>query len=370
MSSVPTDERDGTMHAKVEPHRVSLELVESWASEALRHAGLSGDDADATAACLAFADARGVHTHGFIRLQTYVQRVRAGGIKGTGKPHAARDLGALVIVDADHVIGASGGLFATDLAIERARQYGIGCAIARNSNHFGVAAFYGNRIADAGMVAIVACNTDRVMCAPAGGKAVLGTNPLAVTLPLPADRRPQLDMATTQVSQGRLVMAKHAGESIPLGWAVDAEGWPTTSPTAGLEGALLPAGGAKGFGLSFAIDAIVALSDALTSNEVNALYGDPAEPQRLGQIFIAIRADAAMSLDEYDERIRKLVDAIHKSEADGSTQSPVAAGEPELVRIRENAGTIVLTNMLVDSFADVASATGLALPAELRRQAL
>jgi LDH2 family malate/lactate/ureidoglycolate dehydrogenase len=366
MTSVASDESEALPPAAA-PARVSLALVESWASEALRRSGLSAGDADATAACLAFADARGVHTHGFMRLQTYVRRVRAGGINPVGRPSAVRDLGALVIVDADNAIGASAGIFSTDIAIARAREHGIGCAIARNANHFGVAAFYGNRIADAGMLGIVACNTDKVMCAPAGGKAVLGTNPLAITIPLPADRRPQLDMATTQVSQGRLIMASHSGESIPAGWAVDSDGRPTNSPADGLRGALLPAGGPKGFGLAFAIDAIVALSGAATSNEVNALYGDPAQAQGLGQMFIAMRADAALSLDEYERRIRSLVGAIHSSGTEGSGQKPLAPGEPELARVGQNSGSLTLTNILAESFAEVATATGLPLLDEIRR---
>src|SRR5690606_19652245 len=106
--------------------------------------------------------------------------VRAGGINSAGKASITEDLGALAIVDAEHVAGASSGIFAADLAIARASEHGVGCVIVRNSNHFGVAAFYGNRIADAGLLGIVACNTDKVMCAPSGGHAVLGTNPLSV----------------------------------------------------------------------------------------------------------------------------------------------------------------------------------------------
>lgn len=358
------------METVFRPIKVPIRSIQDWATEALRRVGLSGPDAEVTAASLAFADARGVHTHGFVRLATYVQRVRAGGINGSGRPRIASDLGALVIVDADHVAGASSGAYGSDLAIERACRHGIGCAAVRNANHFGVAAFYGNRIADAGLLGIVACNTDKVMCAPEGGRAVLGTNPLAVAVPMPAETRPQLDMATTQVSQGRLIIAARDGEPIPLGWAVDSEGQPTTSAAAGLRGALLPAGGPKGFGLSFAIDALVALSGALTSHEVGALYGDPAQPQRLGQLFIAIRADGGAPLQEYQQRVSGLVEAIHRSGPASAERHPVAPGEPELERVHQNQGLLSLTSTLFESFAEIAAATGVALPGELRHAGL
>ena len=348
-----------------QPTRIPIRTVERWATEALRKAGLSAADAEVTAASLAFAEERGVQTHGFIRLLTYVQRAKAGGIKGSGVAKIASDLGALVIVDADHVVGASSAMYAAGLAVERARRHGIGCVAVRNANHFGVAAFYSSRIADAGLLGLVVCNTDKVMCVPGGGRAVLGTNPLAVTVPMPAEVRPQLDMATTEVSQGRLIMAARNCEPIPLGWAVDAEGLPTTSAAAGLNGALLPAGGPKGFGLSFAIDALVALSGALTSDQVGALYGDPKEPQRLGQLFMAIRADAGVPLETYQKTIADLVEAIHGSGPASGGNKPLAPGEPELARVRQNQGLLSLTEMLTDALSEISASTGLALPDEI-----
>jgi LDH2 family malate/lactate/ureidoglycolate dehydrogenase len=346
---------------------VPIQSVIDWATETLRLAGLSEADARVTVTSLAFADARGVHTHGFMRLSTYVRRVRAGGINGKGTPRIVADLGALAIVDADHVVGARAGIFGSDLAIERGLRHGIGCAILRNANHFGVAGYYGHRIADAGLLGIVACNTDRVMCPPFGGRPVLGTNPLAVTVPLPYEIRPQLDMATTEISQGRLIMAARDHETIPLGWAVDCDGLPTTSASAGLEGALLPAGGPKGFGLAFAIDALVAIAGAQVSADVSALYGDPSQPQRLGQLFIAVRADGGISLNEYQQRILGLVDEIHKSGPASGEPAPKAPGELELVRERQNHGRLVLNAALIESFAEVASTTGLSLPDDVRR---
>lgn len=341
---------------------VAIAEIETWASRVLVHAGLAHEDARWVAASLAFAERRGVASHGMLRLQTYVDRLGAGGINRAPQLRTDADLGALVVLDADDGPGASTGVFAVDVAVERARRFGVGCVVVRNSNHFGATAFYTNRIADAGMVGLAVCNTESVMCAPAGGRPVLGTNPFALAVPLPYRRRPQIDMATTTASQGKLLSALQQEREIPLGWAVDADGRPTTSPEAGLNGALLPGGGPKGFGLAFAIDALVALGAANVSPAVSALNGDPAAPQRLGQFFIALRADAAGSLAEYCDRIDALVDAIHESGIDGAAREPVAPGEPELEHERLSAGRAQLPDALIDELSRLAADTGVPLP--------
>lgn len=344
---------------------VALAAAEDWACQVLVSVGLSVEDAQLVSANLAYAETRGVATHGMMRLQTYVQRIRAGGINRAARVRIDADLGALVIIDADDGPGASAGAYASDLAVARGREFGVGCVVARNANHFGAAGFFANRIADAGLVGLAACNTESVMCAPAGGRPVLGTNPLAVAVPLPYDRRPQLDMATTTASQGKLLVAAQQGQPIPAGWAVDAMGQPTTSPSDGLEGALLPSGGPKGFGLAFVIDSLVALSGANVSTGVSALNGDPATPQRLGHLFLAIRADAAAPLSEYGDRISGLVDAIHASGIDPGAKPPMAPGEPELAHARSVDGRLELSKALLDELADVAAETGVPLPGPL-----
>jgi LDH2 family malate/lactate/ureidoglycolate dehydrogenase len=341
---------------------VTLDAIESWASAVLVRAGLEDHDARVVAASLTFAEARGVASHGLLRLTTYVKRIQAGGINCAPTVSVDADLGALIVLDGDDGPGASTGVHASDLAVTRAREHGLACVIVKNANHFGAASFFTNRIADAGLVGLAACNTESVMCAPFGGRPVLGTNPLAVAVPLPYDERPQLDMATTTASQGKLIAAAKEGREIPPGWAVDAQGRPTTSPSAGLEGALLPGGGPKGFGLAFAIDTLIALSGANVSPGVSALDGPPAAPQRLGHLFFAIRVDAVEDLDKYRARIVGLVEAIHASGIDPDAPQPMAPGEPELMHERNAGGQLDLANSLMDELATLAAETGVPLP--------
>lgn len=230
---------------------IAIDNLRRWPCDVFVATGLSLRDAETTVDNLVFAERRGVRTHGFLRVPIYVERILAGGIDANAVTTIKRDFGALAIMDAGNAIGAVSGRDATSLVIERANEFGIACAIVSRANHFGAAAYYTNLIADAGLFGIVVCNTDKAMGPPFGGRRVLGTNPLSIAFPLPPSERPQLDMATSEASLGKVLVAVQDRHDIPLGWAVDSEGHPTTSASAAIEGALLPTGGPKGFGLAF-----------------------------------------------------------------------------------------------------------------------
>ncbi|MCU1439149.1 MAG: hypothetical protein JWP85_146 [Rhodoglobus sp.] len=337
--------------------------MRGWARDVFVAGGLPERAAAATADNLLFAESRGVKSHGLIRIPIYLSRISAGGIAADGKITIISDQGALLMLDGGSAIGAITALDAASVTVERARTYGIGCTIVTNANHFGAAGHYANLMADEGMYAIVVCNTDRSMCAPFGGRRVLGTNPLSIALPVANETRPQLDMATTQVSLGKLLVAAQDDMEIPLGWAVDSEGAPTTSATKGLEGALLPAGGAKGFGLAFMIDALVAVAGAQTSPDVSALFGDPTQPQRLGFAFIAINATGSpASSGAYAERVNHLVDEVHRSGPGPSGIDALVPGEPELAFEHKLGGVIDMSDGLIRALELEATRYGIPLP--------
>lgn len=342
--------------------RVRASELRAWTIGILRKSGLDTRGARTLADSLLFADRRGVSTHGVLRLPNYVDRLQGGGINPHPVVEVVADAGALVVLDADSGPGAVTGSHATELVVTRARQHGVSFVIARNANHFGVSAFYTNRIADVGMVGVAACNTEPVMSAPFGGMPVLGTNPIAVAVPLPEHVRPQVDMATTVTSQGRLIVAEQAGEEIPSSWAVDAGGRPTTSAREGLRGALLPVGGPKGFGLAFAIDALLAVGGASTSIDVMPLVGDSTAPQRLGHFFMAVRVDVAESLTAYRGRIESLVVAIHESAGTLDVPPPLVPGEPEIRRAQINADTVELSPAVLKDLHELATALHLPFP--------
>jgi LDH2 family malate/lactate/ureidoglycolate dehydrogenase len=341
---------------------IEIEDLRRWACDVFVAVGLSLRDAETTVDNLVFAERRGVRTHGFLRLPIYVERILGGGIDPHAITRLDRDFGALAILDAGNGIGAVSGTDATRLAIERANQFGIGCAIVSRANHFGAAAYYANLIADAGLFGIAVCNTDKAMGPPFGGRRVLGTNPLAIAVPLPAAERPQLDMATSEASLGKVLLAVQDKHDIPLGWAVDSQGHPTTSAADAVEGALLPTGGPKGFGLAFMIDALVALSGASVSPDAKPMYGDRSQPQDLGLAFIAIRADVAVSPDDYATAIRGLVSAIHASGPGPTGAAALAPGEPELAMQASAPSVLEVSGELLEDLRRIAALTSVELP--------
>ncbi len=321
--------------------RSELDTVADWSSELLVAADLDLAAAQAVVDTLAYAERRGFSSHGFMRLGIYISRIRAGGIKRRADVSVVSDQPGLLIVDAGAAAGAYSAIECVKLATRRASESGAAVVIARNANHFGAAGFYTDMMATAGLLGIAVCNTDPWMCAPFGGRPILGTNPISIGVPEAGGLGPQLDMATTEGNYGKIAFARDHGEQIPDGWAVDRRGNPTNDPDEGLAGALLPSGGPKGFGLAFMVDCLLAVSGARTSDRAGPLYGDPADPQHLGQAFIAISVDSSQSPFEYSDRITALSTAVRGSATPGSTRPPMVPGEPEKERLAQASGWVL-----------------------------
>lgn len=337
--------------------------VGRWASAVLRKAGLTGEDAQAVTASLLFAERRGIASHGLVRLRVYLQRVRAGGINRSAHIRTIRDHQAIAVLDADHAAGAAAALVAVERVAEKARRYGAGVVVVRNGNHFGAAGFYSSALAERGLIGMVACNTDAAMAPPGGGLPVLGTNPLSIGIPAtPQGTRPLLDMATSEVAYGKLLVAQENGQAIPEGWAVDREGNPTTDPAAGLAGALLPAAGPKGFGLAFMLDLLSTLGGAASSPQAGQLYGPPELPQRLGFFFLAIAPQLFEGEGPLAARVQALAAAV-RSSRDSSHRlgAPMIPGEPEARHAERTPGTVVLSAGLVGELRALGAESGVPL---------
>ncbi|MEI7779256.1 MAG: Ldh family oxidoreductase [Actinomycetes bacterium] len=311
---------------------IAWATMSDWTASIFEAVGLDRQQASQVAANLEYAERRGFASHGYMRLGVYVERIKAGGIRCRPEIKVVTDFGAMAVVDSDSAAGAVSAIFCTDLAISKAAQHGVGVVIASSANHFGAAGYYTDRMTAAGLAGVVSCNTDAVMCAPFGGRPVLGTNPLSIAVPVSERCGPQLDMATTEASYGKILLARDRNETLPIGWAVDEVGNATSDPAAALKGALLPAGGPKGFGLAFMLDCLIAIGGAATSDHVGALYGDPTKPQELGHLFLAMRVDAVSSAEVYSNAVGDLVKAVRAS-GTPSGRTPMAPGEPELARL-------------------------------------
>jgi (2R)-3-sulfolactate dehydrogenase (NADP+) len=269
--------------------RLLLVEAEALAAAALAACGASAASAASTARALVAAEADGQAAHGLARVPAYAAQVRSGKVKGDAVPVATRAAPGVLRIDADHGFAYP----AIDLALEGlvplARAQGIAAAAVHRSHHFGQVGAHAERLADAGLVALVFGNTPKAMAFYGGRRAMLGTNPLAFAAPL-ADGAPLVvDLALSVAARGKIVAAQKAGKTIPADWAVDRDGRPTTDPAAALAGTLSPIGGAKGGALALMVEILgAALTAGAFGWEASSFFDAEGSPPDMGHLFIAI----------------------------------------------------------------------------------
>jgi (2R)-3-sulfolactate dehydrogenase (NADP+) len=258
--------------------------------DALRANRTSPEAARATARALVAAETDGQLGHGLSRVASYAQQARIGKVDGHAVPRAALVAPAVLRVDA----GLGFAYPAIDLALDQlaplARSQGVAIAAIHHSHHFGQVGAHAERLAAAGLVALVFGNTPKAMAFWGGTRPTLGTNPLAFAAPWPDGPAPLvIDLALSVTARGKILAAQRAGRSIPADWAVDAAGQPTTDPAAALAGTLLPIGGAKGAALALMVEILgAALTGGAFGWEASSFLDAKGPPPDVGHLFVAI----------------------------------------------------------------------------------
>jgi (2R)-3-sulfolactate dehydrogenase (NADP+) len=296
--------------------QVSLEQLHDLAHRALARAGAHPDMAAATARALVYADAHGLSSHGVARIPQYVAHLKNGRADGSARPKIVAAKGGAVLVDAASGLAFGACALAVHEAIRRARDLGVAYAGVTNSHHFGVAGYHLEVVGAAGFVGMAFGNSPAAMPAAGGSRPIFGTNPIAAIFPRPHAAPLLIDLSLSEVARGKLMIAAKEGKPIPLGWALDEEGKPTTDPKAGLEGSMLPLGGAKGAMLALVVELLVtALTGAAIGFEATSFFVDKGNRPRLGQAFLVIDPMALSGRVVYDERIETLIAAMTKDPA-------------------------------------------------------
>ncbi len=273
-------------------------------------AGVAPGVARSVAAALVAAEADGLKGHGLSRIPTYLTLVRSGKIDGTATPVATRPKPGVLAIDAREGFAYA----AIDLAVAElpaiARAQGVAICPIRNSNHCGAAGLHVERLAEAGLVALLFANTPGAMAPWGGSKPVFGTNPIAFAAPLAGRAPVVIDMALSKVARGPIVAAKQKGEAIPEGWALDTDGAPTTDAGKALAGTMVPLGDAKGATLAMMVEILAAsLVGAHHSYEASSFLDGEGGPPRTGQLIIAVDP-AAMGGAWFAERMTALAAAV------------------------------------------------------------
>lgn len=315
---------------------ISEAKARALCTTAFTQLGMRPEDAAVVADNQVFASLRGIDSHGiFGGLPGYVIRIRQGHVRPGTDIRVVRENETMATVDAGAAAGAVSGVFCMDLAIEKALRYGLGAVAAYNCNHYGAASYYPVRALPHNMIGLTVCNgTPRVV--PFGGReGLLGANPISFAIPN-KDGWPIIgDMSTSIVAAGQLAKARRRGQSIPLGWALDLDGNPTTDPEIGGQGYLLPMGGHKGYGLSLLVSTLAgAVVGGLVGREIPRDPG-PDSPNFVCHFFMAINAPEFSSADTFTGKVSTLVrDAKSIKPAEGVAEVLVP-GEPELRTERE-----------------------------------
>ena len=316
---------------------LSIAELTGLAARALKRAGASKAMAEATAQALVAAEAEGLSGHGLSRVALYAQHLREGRADGKAKPKVIRKAGATCLIDAGGGLAFPAAALAVNEAIKRAKRYGVAFAGVTNSHHFGAAAYHLAAIADAGMAGIALTNSPSAINAWGGSKAFFGTNPIAAIFPRKDAPPIVIDLSLTEVTRGKIMLYAKEGKPIPLGWAVDRDGNPTTSAQAALTGSLTAIGGVKGTALALMVEALcVALTGAALSCE-NDSYFEPGNKPRIGHALIVIDPHALAGVDTYYARIEDMVGHML---ADAGVRLPGARRQQAVAQARADGITI------------------------------
>ena len=287
--------------------RCSVDELTELATRALKKAGASRALAQATAEALVAAEAEGLSGHGLSRVALYAQHLMQGRVDGKARPKVVKKKGATCLVDANGGLAFLASALAVREAIKRAKRYGVAFAGVTNSHHFGAAAYHLALVAQAGLVGLAFTNSPSAINAWGGKKAFFGTNPIAAIFPRRHAEPIVVDLSLTEVVRGKIMLYAKEGRPIPLGWAVDKDGNPTTDAQAALTGSLSAIGGVKGTTLALMVEVLcVALTGAAFSFE-NDSYFEPGGKPRIGHAIMAIDPDALAGAESYFSRLEAMI---------------------------------------------------------------
>jgi (2R)-3-sulfolactate dehydrogenase (NADP+) len=290
---------------------VTVSELRDLAQRALRRAGASEPMARITASALADAEAQGLSSHGAVRIAQYATHLANGRVDGRAVAAIVRERGGAILVDARSGLAFPACALAVEEAIRRARTLGVAFAGVTNSHHFGVAAWHLQPVGDAGMVGLAFGNSPAAMPAAGGKRALFGTNPIAAVFPRRDGIPLSIDLSLSEAARGKVMLAAKEGRPIPLGWALDRDGQPTTDAKAALGGSMLAMGGTKGAMLALVVELLVtALTGAAMGFEASSFFVDEGNRPRIGQAFLVIDPDALAGRDVYLERIETLIAAM------------------------------------------------------------
>lgn len=328
----------------------------------LKDTGVSSEHGDILMASLLDSDQKGIHTHGFYRLYTYIRQISRGNINPRPDIKRIRDSDNIVLMDGENGLGSVLSYYAMQEAIKISGKRGIGVVGMRRSSHFGTAAYYAEMAAERNQIGIVMTNASPGIAPSGGKKPVLGNNPWSISVPTHLGYPITLDIANSVVARGKIRLKALNNEPIPLGWALNKNGNPTTNATEALEGIILPIGDYKGYGITLMIDI---LSGILTG----ANFGDQVPgveengKRNNGHLFISLNAEAFMEIDDFKNRIHQLTHIIKSTPKVNQDVEILLPGEKEWkTKLNQENGTVRIPERIFEGISAMCKEYDLQMP--------
>lgn len=336
---------------KVKPERLK-EVVHSI----LKGLAASDEEAALVAESLVRAEMRGIDTHGVYFLKPLSERVEAGMIHLPTKLEVSADQDATALIDGQNGLGQTAAYRAMKMSIQKAKKFGIGLTLVRNTNHIGILAFYSLLATEEGMVGMIMSNAAPSMAPWGGVEPSLGTNPLSIAIPRDLEGPVVLDMSSSVVARGKIRRAERMNEKIPLGWALDEAGVPTTDPQAALRGTLVPIGGPKGYGLALMIDVLAGVLSGSNYGPNVKTFHQLLGPTGVGVFSMAIDIGRFVPLHEFRRLVQSYTTSIKETKKAEGVSRIYLPGERKSEKekksltegIELNPATVEMLNQLLE----------------------
>jgi len=293
-------------------YRINADSLKKIISKIAQKKGFNKKDADILSEGLVFADMRGIFSHGLVAFEKYLLQAEKGGVNSKSKLEVIKDVGSIIIADANSQLGIISCYKAAELAADKAKKTNISFVGVRNSNHFGCASFYSKKIAKSGLIGIVMSNAAVTTAVTGSIGRVIGNNPFSYAIPLYNNKCLVFDIGMSKIAGGRINVAIEEGKEIPPGCLINKEGNDTKNPSDFAKGgALLTFGGHKGYGFALMIEILAGvITGAAVTNDIGYWYKDLDRNCNVGHAIIAINFDKIIAKDDYTMRIKNLVKRI------------------------------------------------------------
>ena len=317
--------------------KIARKVLLDAAEAILSRLGESPENAAVGAESLVLADMRGVSTHGINLLRLVSQRVAAGMLQLPTKVTVVSDFGAMAMLDGNNGLGPVAAYSALDMAIAKASQFGVGMVTLRNTNNIGALGCITGAAARKGVLAIVTTNGNPSVAPFGAAQPFFGTNPISIAAPRGRLDPLVLDMSSSIVARGKIRLASLGGQSIPLGWAIDVDGNPTTDAKKALKGCLLPLGGPKGSGLAMMIDILSGMLSGSSYGDGLKSFHELEGPTGVGASFICIDTGRFVGKDEFEKMVTEYAARIKGLRRQPGFDEILLPGEVETNKEAESA---------------------------------